>query len=95
MSVANLGVLKMPSVVHGGLEDAGDGVEDPGDSGHLHGLRASSTGCCVSSPASGVGGSATWGCRSWTGLEFIFCLLGSSGGLSRGEVGANGVELHS
>ena len=86
-SAANLGVLEMSSVIHEGPEDAGngnedlgdadDGVEDLGDAGLMHDLRASSTGCCLSSPASGVEGSAIWGLRSWTGLESICCMLGS------------------
>ena len=86
-SAANLGVLEMSLVIHEGPEDAGngnedlgdadDGVEDLGDAGLMHGLRASSTGCCLSSPASRVEGSTIWGWRSWTGLESICCMLGS------------------
>ena len=89
------GVLEVPLVIHEGLEDAGGGVEGLGDVGLLHGPRASSTGCCLSSPASGVRGSAIWGWRSWTWQGPLCCMHGSTDGLSRGEVGVNGVEFHS
>ena len=88
------GVLEVPLVIHEGLEDAGGGVEGLGDVGLLHGPRASSTGCCLSSPASGVRGSANWGWMSWTWQGPLCCMHGSTDGLSRGEVGVNGVEFH-